>query len=255
MRKHCIAIAALVSGCLLLVSCSTHAATDEEKQLLAAGPVMINPMPTFSQWTVDCTYTDVTKPGDNSQMQKLQKAAQTDPLLAKQLKDPQFLASLKDSRPKRIVITKTGDTRHEETVFISGDSEADWRIGNIEVSRATAAPQWEAKVKAGFAAKDFPELQWVSADNFTGVKAENGRKFLAFQEARHDTEGNDLGMATAYIDVDTRYPASYRFRTEVRQYTIQPPPVSPLAVPGEVAAASQALTVRIDKATPHLSAP
>jgi hypothetical protein len=251
MSKYIILIVCLTVALLS----ATNAATDDEKKLLAAGPLIINPMPGYSQWMIDITYSDADKPGNPPSLARLQKAAEQDSALAQELKNPQFLLILKDNRAKRIVVTKTGNIRHEQILTEAGEAKEAWRIDDVEVDRNSVTNKWDAKIMSGFPTHDFAELEWISKDNFVGIDSLNGHKYFTFREDRRDDTGAEIGTAEAFIDTDTRYPAYFRFITEVRQYTILQSPTAPLAVPGEVTSAENDLMARIQKATPHLSAP
>jgi len=257
MSKHFLIIACISAA----LACFANAQSDisADKKLLASGPLFVNPMPDPSQWAVDFTYTDAPQPGDTSrdtaQMERLQKAAQQDPALAGQLKNPQFLFSIKNIRPKRIVITKSGDIRHEERLMERDYKEESWRTGDVEVEQKANSKKLSVKMMSSFAARDFPELGWISLKNFVGIQSLNGRKCFAFEQERYDDEHQPIGKAGAYVDVDTRYPVAFRYLTQVYQYTILPPPATALTVPDEFAAAAKAKMEQIKKATARLAQP
>jgi len=218
---------------LILIACAltallseARAQTDDERQLLETGPLIINPMPSTSQWTVDYTYIGTPGPGDPSPK----------------------------NRPKHIVVTKMEAVRHEETTQENGLKGELWRTGHIEVERKPNVPKCTKCVGLGLT-NDFAELEWISTKNFVGIKTENDHKCFVFKQERFNEALSPTGTAFGYIDIKTRYPVSYHYRTEIRQYNILPPPTLPLVFPEEFMAVGKAMMEQIERATPHLSPP
>jgi hypothetical protein len=200
------------------------ALTPEDMQLLAAGPVCVRAMPEQAQWIIDFTYTS--------------PAAPFEPI-----------------RPKHVVVTKAANVRHEEKVYEGGAKSDLWRTGFMEVESRSNQPKLLTRIAGGEATADFPELEWVSAKNFVGVRTEGDRTCLVFQEERFNEFHASLGMAVALVDAEKRLPFGYRFGNEVRRYTVLPSPQGAVSMPAEFAAAGKAMLDHIQKTTPHLSAP
>jgi hypothetical protein len=221
------------------------------------GPLIISKMPDFSQWTIDIAYTDRPKPGETSAaLAAYTKAAQTDPVLAKAMANPQFVLALRNLRPVHIRITKTGKIRHEERDMEEGGKGELWWIGDYIVERSGNSPTPTARNVAGWITFDFPELDWITKETFIGIQANKDRKCLAFKtDVYSESDHMLLGTKYAFVDFATRCPVSYQYLAETRNYTFLPPPTSALDAPQEFVAAAQAADVHIRRATPHLGPP
>ncbi len=250
--KISVALVLILSGCIV---CSK--AIDAPTAALPSGPLVALQMPEFSQWTVDITYSDRPKPGEaSSVMAAYQKAAQSDPVLAKEMSNPQFALALQNSRPVHILVTKTGKVRHEERELEGGTKGELWKVGDDVVEQLTGASQLSARNVAGLAAEDFPEFAWIAKDNFVGVQTNQNHKCLEFKKDYYSVDDHSLqGTKVAYIDYGTRYPVSYQFQAESRIYTIMAPPTISLTVPAEVSAAAGALEAGLQREMPHFAKP
>ncbi|XHR29647.1 MAG: hypothetical protein ACFUZC_03625 [Chthoniobacteraceae bacterium] len=222
MKKKLLLI--LAAWALTALAAPAQALNPEDQQLLSEGPACVRVMPDLAQWSIDFSYTS--------------PAAPNEPL-----------------RPKHVVITKAAALRHVERVYESGLKGDLWRTGYMEVESRSNQPRLLTRVVAGDGVADFPELEWVSAKNFVGVRTEGDRKCLVFQEERFTEFHGSLGMAVALVDAEKRLPVGYRFLNEIRRYTILPAPPAKLTMPAEFAAAGKAMLDHIEKTTPHLSAP
>lgn len=239
------------------------AQTTGEKNALPPGPIIVALMPDFAQWTIDYIYSNAVKPGEDSvQLARYKKLALEDPALAKAMEDPNFVYTLNPARPKHVMITKTGDIRHEEDDLERDLKKEIWCSGDVKVERGPNKPDLIVSTGNVVSSTEFPEFNWISRQGFTGIETANGHQCLVFKQ-EVDPIMISIGRAgvgttvpaVAYIDRDTHYPVSLQFGVETRQYTILSPPPAQLTIPEDVAAAMKAMEVRIQEAGPHLSPP
>ncbi|HEX4139395.1 MAG TPA: hypothetical protein VHY09_03550 [Candidatus Methylacidiphilales bacterium] len=204
-------------------------------------------MPAFSQWTIDYTYSGDAPPKPTA------PGAPPAPL---------------SRRPVRVTVTKTDPISHQEEDFEQGLRADTWSNGDVVVEQKPGNPQLNAYLP-GAADKntDFPQFNWVSKANFTGIRSQQGRKCLVFkasldifeilnpQAFKFGLRADHSEEATAYVDLKTRYPVSLQFGPAALQYTFQPPPTAPLEMPDEFAAAAKALKIRLQAAQLHPARP
>jgi hypothetical protein len=252
MRKFSLILFLLASASTAV--CRAQSPADES---LPPGPLVNSSMPDRSRWTVDIVYTDRPKSGQpTSAMEAFQKAAQSDPVLAKQMANPQFAFALRNLRPVHILVSKTGKIRHEERDLEEGAKGELWRFGDDEVERLPNAPSLSARNVAGLVGTDFPELDWISKQTFVGIQTNTNRKCLAYRMDVYSVDDHALqGTRIAFVDFATRNPVSYQFQEETRTYTILAPPESTLTVPDDFKEAARQLESRLQRATPHLGTP
>jgi hypothetical protein len=77
------------------------------------------------------------------------------------------------------------------------------------------------KYFGNFTAADFPDMQVVSPQTFTGIQKVGSASCLVFTQ-------DDV---TAWIDVETRYPVAWRLGSETRTFTQLSPPQSMQVLP------------------------
>lgn len=238
----------------------------ETKNTLPPGPLIVTQMPKFAQWSIDYTYTDGLKPGqDSPALAQYKKLAEKDPEVAKELADPRFVATLNPNRPLHVVVTTTGDIRHEERSLEQGQESELWGEAGYTAERKPGAPKLFVNMFGIQERNEFPEFFWLSKASFTGIETDNGHKCLAFKQDIDPVQllysssgftGNGTKIPViAHIDFTTRYPVSLQFGVETRQYTFLSPPTSPLDVPDEFVSAIKEMQTRSQKATAGTSPP
>ncbi len=173
--------------------------------------------------------------------------------------------------PTIIEITRTGDTLHMVTTDARGKSDR-WCVGKIQFIQE---PGWDVPIwldhdnahgsarYISFGKALFPELSWISASNYTGIKLMGGRKCLVFtgkvmtlppagidqlkQAAVAAGKPFDVKAyeadAVAYIDAETRFPVSYVKPYETSTYQILPAPTAKLTLPDKL----QKMNAQINK--------
>ena len=146
--------------------------------------------------------------------------------------------SQKKSPEKRITITKSGAVRREVLVDEAGARSETWTFGGYRVTLRQGSPIPGVAIvgtqKANAARLDFPDFEWISAKNYTGIAKSNGRDCLTF---RGESGGTDPDMpslvSTATVDVETRWPLSLVLADETRTYVYAAAPGAPLVPPQE----------------------
>jgi hypothetical protein len=223
-----------------LADAQTTAEETPVKEPLPPGPLIVTKMPDFAQWSIDFTYPPAAKAGQSSQSPD-QKNQSTAP-------PGQY-------RPIRIVLTKTGDVTHEESVFENNLKGEMWCNRDTGAARLPNSSALVAEFSNGSVGNAFPDFDWISKENYVGTLTHDQVKCLVFKQKQYDFEGGFLGMATAYIDIKTRYPVEYNRNAASRIYTIMDPPTEQLVIPDEFLTAGKAMKDRLEKATPHLAPP
>jgi hypothetical protein len=123
---------------VFLISTACGLAQDAEAPENApppTGKLIVSQMPDMAQWIIDSTYTNVPKPGEPSGLDRIKQAALKDPALAKAIEDPQYLFMLLNVRPVHVVVTKTGQIRHEVRDMEQGYKDETWANGDLVVER------------------------------------------------------------------------------------------------------------------------
>ena len=217
---------------------------------LPPGPILA--VQDFAAWQVVTTRQAAAKPSD---------------------KEP----SKADASPKVVstqTITKTGTIRLEVTVDEDGNKFTKWNVEGGEVSQISGQPPMLLRVRpnarknaarpatssaAVFKPKealpdDFPEVVWVSENNFTGITKAAGADYLTFKDrltflspaeindAKATTarlgqsfnEDNFKEPATAYVNADTHFPVSATRGKDTFIYKLLPAPTQVQTVPPEI---------------------
>ena len=237
---------------------------------LPPGPLVVQRTPGTLQWTVDFTYGENPKPEKAAARERrFRKLAEEDPALAKAMDDPQFQQALDAPRLKRLVITKTGDLRHEERFFEGGQKAETWRGADFRVEKKINLADWSVSL-AEAPPGDFPEFNWVSRANFTRIETTDDRKVAVFEQkldpvrvlfpqvSQHNAPPADeelLVPVTAKIDMKMHLPVSLEIAGDKRVYTFPDSPPLAIVMPPEVAAALQETRARIQEQTRPLSRP
>jgi hypothetical protein len=225
------------------------------KDVLPSGPLIVHQMPDLSQWTIGYLYTDTPKPGEPSILDQYKQAALKNPSLEKAMEDPQYVFAIQNIRPLHVVVTKTGNILHTEVAYQQGYTGEVWIVGDLTVQKLPNISELTAGITGGAEEDVFPEFDWIGKENFIGMQGKGDhKKCMAFKKDIY--EGHDLiGTKLAWVDLDTRYPVTYQYLVETRDYKILPPPTSPLVAPEEFIAAGRAMMKRVANGTPHLAHP
>ncbi len=272
--KTAICVAAYVAAFLLAPRSDAQTASEtSDKDQLPPGPLIVPAMPTTAQWTIELTYKEPSTPESAAaKLASFKRSAEKDPVLAKELANPQFAFAITMPRPQRIIVTKSGDLRHQAIEYERGYKGDIWLFNGFLVTRLPSSPVLNAVVSVE-KAKDFPEFNWISRENFTGLKKVGPTECLSFKQdlppmtvlapvqfARENggempKTGPQMVPVIAYIDVQTRTPVALVLDGEPRRYTIDPPLTTPIFVPADFAAAAKDAKTRVDAATKTLSPP
>jgi len=203
------------------------------KEPLPPGPLIVTHMPAFAQWSIDFTYPPAAKPGQKDQA----------------------VGFPGQIRPIHILVTKTGNITHEERIFEHDLKGEMWSNGDIAAERLPNSSALNAGFGNGQAGNAFPDFDWITKENYIGTKSHNQVKCMVFKQPQYDFEGGFLGIATAYVDIKTRYPVEYQRNEASRIYIILAAPPAQLVMPNDVLAAGKGMKDRLQKATPHLAPP
>jgi hypothetical protein len=223
------------------------------------GPLVVTRMPDRAQWTIDFTYTDAPKPGTVSpQLAYYQQQAKIDPIVAKQLENPAFVAALDPARPVHIVVTKTGTTWHMEENMERGEEIEEWHTAQVTAVKKPGMNKFNVVLEDNTGRVDFPEFYWLAKGNYTGPATDGGQKTLVFKAQVDATKihnpggsgGEETVPGEAHIDWKTRYPVSFEFLDETRRYTYQSPPTEALVVPDEINAVWKAAQKHMQQLVP-----
>ena len=222
-----------------------------------SGPLVVTRMPDRAQWTIDIAYANAPKPGTvSSQLAYYQQQAKIDPLVAKQMENPAFVAALDPVRPVHIVVTKTGMTWHIVENMERGEYAEEWRTAQVTAVKKPGMSKFNVVLDDNTSRVDFPEFYWIAAGNYAGLGSDGGKKSLVFK-AQVDTtmvhypgvKGGGTVPGEAHIDWKTRYPVSFQFGDETRLYTYQAGPDA-LELPDEISDVAKAALSRIQQLVP-----
>ena len=214
------------------------AAPPGDKPELPPGPWVVPQMPAMAQWAVDYVYADALPP-----------AAPGTPAATDPFGDP------RNMRPARVVVEKTGSIRHERWTLGAELKQEVWAWGEMVVKQGPRGKAFTPTVGSDAGGNAFPEMNWISPEHFVGTESKDGKKMWVFKKEWFDEDHKSLGISTAIVDPDTRYPVSYDYPPETRHYAVLSPPQGMLAVPPEFAAAGREMIDHAKAATPHLAAP
>ncbi len=176
--------------------------------------------PHLASWTIATSFAETTKkPGQNEDQ----------PFKP----DPGF--------PKNVVVTKSNKTYHEQTTFFSGLAEDKWIFDgaqlrsvpptNVVVYVPEPDPDHPRPDYSDYTKSDFPELSWISIENYKGIQNYQGKPCYAFEST--DSAGYKL---TALLS-DAQLPVYTTHGIIGRIYIFNAPPTSPLSPPQNFQAA------------------
>jgi len=235
---------------------------------LPSEPLIVRKMPEFAQWTVDYTYKDKPKPGEVSAiLAQWQRLAAQDPLVAKQMTDPNFVYALDPARPLRRVVMKTKSVRSDICDFERNLRGEIWTDGITVVERKPNSNKLTTSKIPDEGIREFQEFNWISQDNFVAISILSGRKCLVFKDdvdfvgidhpQVHGAAKETKVPATAYIDMDTRNPVMLEVAGNTRVYTYLAAPSQMLSLPPDFAAAAKQAEDHFNRALAktHLAPP
>jgi hypothetical protein len=168
-----------------------------------------------------------------------------------------------DSRPtapklqqKRVVktdITKTANIKLERGYYDGGAVQDIWTSGGLMVLKD---PNYAHKIVRRPAVGDFPELLWVNEAQYKGRERVGDKDCLIFEKELYPLQFADPGLfaaamaqevlpldlgsplpVTAWIDANSKLPVKMKVGEDVRTYTFNPAPASPLVIPPDYGAA------------------
>jgi hypothetical protein len=253
--------------CLFLMG---PAARAQDSLALPPGFVFRNQTPDFSSWTIQIVHPETEKDRQTKQEAfgaAMQKMVAENPSVARIVSVNPTLGAMKPPVEK-IQVTKTGKIRREEITFAGGKTEQRWWIpaGYVQKDPFTGRVNFEAGVD-GEGMPAFPELAWISAENFRGLDKTGALIFegrqdrLALEDPKlfgltQGVGGEDAQVAVrALIDPKSQRPVSVEWERQVRTYHFGPAPSTALILPPDLAAIVQQSAQRAATATRPLSPP
>lgn len=134
--------------------------------------------------------------------------------------------------PRTITITRTKPLWLAETIDVKGHKLVDCSDGQQEYMKLpamTSATLFQTGFTGerdliNFGSVDFPDLEWVSAKTFAGIKQLGSASYLIFTQ-------DDM---TAWIDLESRLPVQWQKGSESRTFLQLPPPSGMLVFPPEI---------------------
>jgi hypothetical protein len=213
-----------------LALCVAGGKAQTASEALPEGPLLANPP--AAQWRVSVSYKhEESADGERSPEPRLREA----------------------------FVVKTGSVWFQKLENASGEQLDVW---SDSIRLLVTSPRWpEAVYYSGMpssgeypgptAKSAFPEVEWVSAGNFQGIKAVGGSECMVFVDKRMLFSSDELdgirmdlslqGMpfkaedykskVTAYIDVKTRLPVLYQGGRVTYRYQHYAPPGAMLSLP------------------------
>ena len=231
---------------LFLITLVTHAGaqTTPEKPPLPSGPILANPE--YAQWQVVITQKPDKKNPDASQ-----KSNDTSPSVNNKI---------------TINVKKTKNLRLETIEDSSAGKITKWCDGDWQLISTPGEPEPTLYTRpdpdpahnffVSYAKSPFPEVAWVSAQNYVGVQKLAGRDCMVFEgkiksfseneikdrdiEARLSGKTLDISnpesSIVAYIALDNHLPVFFKNGNKENLYQFSPPPSSMLEFPPEIKA-------------------
>ena len=188
---------------------------------LPAGP-LIAKVPQFVDWTVTYTYPDDETKGGKSKATP--QSTPSTPVLG-------------GSRLHQERAMKTGSTFTISWTDEAGAKEECWLINGVQwvtpkgtQERIQCVNEDNPAIISNLPLSVFPGFEWIDAAHYIGIQPFMGKKCLAFRN--NDQPANHL---VAYIDTQTRLPASLQSKESVRLYTFGPTPTAMLQIPADIA--------------------
>lgn len=139
--------------------------------------------------------------------------------------------------PQSQTVIKTDHTYHEQTTLQSGKTSERWIYDNLELKtrpengQIVYVPTSEDPALGDFRYKDadFNGLEWLSMENYRGIKEYEGKPAYYF-ESKLSTDPAARKL-TAYVSMDTQWPISSSDGWTKSVYQYLPPPAATLNPP------------------------
>lgn len=145
------------------------------------------------------------------------------------------------SQAKTTSIVKSGNVYHIVESQPNGATLDKWSIDGMLVKFPPNTDRWSiSNTDLNFSKTDFPELPWISKENYTGVQKVNGKDAYLFkaQYTIIDENGQpEIVTQTAAIDVATQWPLYSTDGASAVLYQYGSPGTTPLTIPPKVSAA------------------
>jgi hypothetical protein len=217
--------------CLFLVGwigCLHAQSSSSEIPVPPPGPLIQNRAPDFSQWTVTVSL-------DQSSQQQAGGAGSSGGSSTNNVSAKSIII--------KKVITKTHDIVHVEYTDEQG------RVWNLWEQGSLHAFVWPDGKTASFAASslsvenvnplyldfsnsDFDGFDWISVNNYKGIKEVAGKSCLVFEGI---VKFGGIPMnASAATDLTTRLPVQYKGPTGVTSYEFSAPPSEMQTIPANI---------------------
>lgn len=239
-RYTCIALIVMLGGGILRAQ--APAATPS---VLPSGPLVAKNAPEFAAWTV-------TSSAVSSASTTPEKDEKTAGLAGE---------GEKKAGPLQVMqIVKTGEIRFVKITAGTSVSER-WCKGAVQIIKR---PEWKQlmlstgenradSTRIDFSEGDFGGFDWVSSQNFIGVRKVSGRDCLVFKDqipsekvsterVFHTPDGNqesksnkepEMVLAVACTDLETRLPVALTVGKTTTTYKFETPPSAMLSLPAE----------------------
>jgi hypothetical protein len=152
--------------------------------------------------------------------------------------------SLPKLTPAKTSIVKTMNIYKVTSVDFQGRAETIWSDGKKSAHETSFGAERIVKPASSFdrggycdfSSGDFEGFDWISTNNFTGIKDFKGRKCLVFTEVLRNKEYLVISANTniAYIDLETRFPVMKTDNDLTIIFNYLNPPSGELSVPPKV---------------------
>jgi hypothetical protein len=186
-------------------------------------PPFVVDAPAISGWTVTMNYKrGLPEPGDKgspayAQWQQWQKSS---PAITE------------------LLVSKSGDRTRIIVKYAQGVQAERYRVGSFEYLHKPGYVAGDVSVNSHFQATgDFPELSWLSLDNYKDIESSDGKKYFVFREGTDAAPGRE-----AWIDITTKLPGKFNDAMYERIYDFPESP--PIGIePSELIAKRVALSM------------
>lgn len=147
---------------------------------------------------------------------------------------------------RTILNEKAGNTIHRATTTENGNTTEEWQVGTNHYQKGWDSTTWGENLK-DFAplAAVFPDLDWLSADNYVGTMNYGGHNCFVFAPGappKLDLSSPDGATQldtlaqVAFIDAQSRLPVEVRVGTTYQDYKFGDSPSDQLTLPDDLLA-------------------